>query len=101
MYNEQGQQISGLLTEEELAQVEYHKKLSEKNFIERSMVFKKKTEEKIQRRALEAASRPDEECTFAPNIYNTAKKSGAYDPNKPRDIMQFLNDQERYLETKQ
>jgi len=59
MYNEQGQQISGLLTEEELAQVEYHKKLSEKNFIERSMVFKKKTEEKIQRRALEAASRPD------------------------------------------
>lgn len=71
--------------------MEYHKKLSEKNFIERSMVFKKKTEEKIQRKALEAASRPDQECTFAPNIqatlqanssiYNTAKKGGVADSN--------------------
>lgn len=39
MYNEQGKQISGLLTEDELAQVSYHKKLSEKNFMERTQFF--------------------------------------------------------------
>lgn len=60
MYNEQGQQISGLLTEDELLAVEYHKKLSEKNFLERSMVYKKNREEKLQKKALEAANKPDE-----------------------------------------
>lgn len=60
MYNEQGQQISGLLTEDELAQVEYHKKLSEKNFLERSMFYLKHRDEKMQKMAIEAANKPDD-----------------------------------------
>ena len=98
MYNEQGQQIAGLVTEGELERVEYHKKLSEKNFLERSLVYKKNREQKLQRAAREAANRPDEECTFAPTMYTTAKKA---DAEKPRDINRFLSDQERYLENKQ
>ena len=98
MYNEQGQQISGLLTEDELAQVEYHKKLSEKNFLERSMFYLKHRDEKMQKMAIEAANRPDDQCTFMPNMYNTVKK---VDQMKPRDINRFLSDQERYLESRQ
>ena len=97
MYNEQGQQISGLLTEDELAQVEYHKRLSEKNFLERSMYYLKNKDEKLQRLALEAANRPDEECTFTPHMYNTVKKG---DQPRPRDINRFLSDQERYQESR-
>jgi hypothetical protein len=47
MYKEQGQQISGLLTEEEIAKVEHHKGLNENDFIERSYRFAQMKEERI------------------------------------------------------
>jgi hypothetical protein len=39
MYKEQGQQISGLLTEDELLKLSHHKNLNENDFIERSYRF--------------------------------------------------------------
>ena len=30
------------------------------------MVYKKNREEKLQKKAIEAANKPDEECTFTP-----------------------------------
>jgi hypothetical protein len=39
MYKEQGQQVSGLLTENELIKLEHHKNLNENDFIERSYRF--------------------------------------------------------------
>ena len=39
MYKEQGQQISGLLTEDELVKLSHHKNLNEHDFIERSYRF--------------------------------------------------------------
>ena len=38
----------GLLTEDELLAVEAHKKLSERDFLERSMAYKQKRDEKLQ-----------------------------------------------------
>lgn len=47
--------------------------------------------------AEEAANKPDDDCTFTPNLYTTAKKG---DQLKPRDINKFLSDLERYQESK-
>jgi hypothetical protein len=47
MYVDQGQQVTGLLTEEELVKLEHHKSLNEKNFLERSYRFAQVKEEKI------------------------------------------------------
>lgn len=46
MYKEQGG-LCGLLTEDELIAVEAHKKLSEKEFLERSMAYLQKRDEKL------------------------------------------------------
>ena len=51
--------MSGLLTEHEVAQVSYSKKLSEKNFLDRSEYFLRNKEEKMHILAIEAANRPD------------------------------------------
>jgi hypothetical protein len=53
------------------------------------MVYKRAREEKLQKRALEAANKPDEECTFTPTMYTTAKKA---DQPKARDLNRFLSD---------
>lgn len=50
MYNEQGQQISGLLTEEEIARLEHAKRLNENAFLERVHAFQKAKEEKLMER---------------------------------------------------
>ena len=47
--------------------------------------------------AEEAANKPDDDCTFTPNLYTTVKKA---DGQKPRDINKFLSDLERYQESK-
>ena len=64
MYNEQGQQITGLLTEEELYQLEHHKSLNQKDFLERSYKYNQIKEEKILRKQMEAFNKDEPECTF-------------------------------------
>lgn len=63
MYRDQGEQISGLLTEEELLKLEHHKNLNEMDFVERSYRFAQMKEDKILRKQMEAASQ-DDGCTF-------------------------------------
>ena len=47
MYKEQGHQVSGLLTDDELVKLEHHKGLNENDFIERSYRFAQMKEDKI------------------------------------------------------
>jgi hypothetical protein len=64
MYQEQGQQVSGLLTEEEMMKLEHHKGLNERDFVERAYKFAQMKEDKILQKQMEAESMGDEGCTF-------------------------------------
>lgn len=101
MYNDQGQRVTGLLTDEEIIELEKYNNLNEKEFLERVNQFHQNKQEKIAMKQNEAMSKNDEECSFAPNLYTTADGGAQNIKNsKPRDFQKFLSDQERYSEYK-
>lgn len=101
MYNDQGQRITGLLTDEEIIELEKYNNLNEKDFLERVNNFHQNKLDKNHSKQIEAYNKNDEECSFAPNLYATADGNAQNIKNsKPRDFQKFLSDQERYSEYK-
>ena len=95
--NKHNQGRTAMLTDKDMDHVKKYKELNPKGHLRREEIFDQFKKENKTLAKEEAAYKELEDCTFQPDTYDSKRPN---DDMEQRDLYEFLNDQQRFLEYK-